>query len=255
MQLRIMKQLVFIFLTLVGVVFLLSWWHVLPGGFFLRNLLEEPGQREQRLRREHRRERLVEFAAESRRGLKSEGAVLLLGSSTMERFPRDLLRTRRPVLNRGIGDESSLELLGRLHLTLEDQEWNRLAGIVLYSGSIDFRRLGVSVDEVARRVTWLVRALRNRAPGASILLLGVLPGRREGGRSSGVALKALNRALGETAEELGLFFLDPGSPPLVDERGCLSGVMSSDAWHLNHRGYEVLLGRLKEIPGLGALFQ
>ena len=66
---------------------IMSWFHWLPGGWYLRNLVEAPAHRAERLRLEHRADRLEEF--EGQRGGESPGQVVFLGSSTIEFFPLD----------------------------------------------------------------------------------------------------------------------------------------------------------------------
>ena len=62
-MLRLAVILVFAFLILAA----LAWFHILPGGWFLRNLIEDPSARAERLQREHRDRRLAAFAQDAGR--------------------------------------------------------------------------------------------------------------------------------------------------------------------------------------------
>ncbi|MFT7619528.1 MAG: lysophospholipase L1-like esterase [Planctomycetota bacterium] len=245
MQPHAMIRLVFILLLVILAILALSWTHVLPGGWFLRDLIEDPAARALRLQAEHHQERLNEFQSEDEIVGKLDHPFVFLGSSTIERFP---LKTNFPgmqVVNRGIGGESTEECLARLDKTLPLKVWSKVKGVVLYSGSINLRR-GDSVPLTADRVRMLISSIQELVPKAPILLLGILPGRGNKSRSSGDALSAFNEGLSVLAEAMGIKFLPLAKSPLIDKDGRLVTEMSADDWHLNDAGYKVVASWLKK---------
>jgi lysophospholipase L1-like esterase len=227
----------------------LAWFHVLPGGWFLRNLIEDPGLRAERLRLEHRRLRLEAFAEQA----PPRDAVVLLGSSTMESCPAEVLFPNGPVVNRGIGAERASELRARLGASVPGSA----AGAVIYTGAFDFHTLHRDPASIAQDVAAVVRDLRAMRPDLPLLVLGILPSRRLTPERR-AALGALNRHLESMASAQGTLvtFLPADRPPLRLPDGRLDPGLSRDAWHLNEDGYAVL-GRWMIAHGgpVGALLE
>ena len=190
-----MIRLVFILLLLLLAVLVLSWFHVLPGGWFLRNLIEDPGAREARLQAEHEAERQLEFTEEEPKILALGSPIVFFGSSTVERFPVAASFPAVEVVNRGIGGEATSHLLTRMDASLPSEVWPRVKGVLLYVGSIDLRILRVTTAELMIRVEKVVRCAQKLAPQAPIMLLGYVPGRSAEPRSSGEVFREANVAL------------------------------------------------------------
>ncbi len=245
MQPHAMIRLALILLIVILVILGLSWAHILPGGWFLRDLIEDPQVREHALQQEHREERLEDFRREEPRVLGFANPVVFLGSSIIERFPLGKIFPQSEFLNRGIGGESAEELLARVDKSLPLEAWAKVKGVVLYAGSIDLRR-GDSVAAIANRVRLLISRIQTLAPSSAILLLGIIPGRQNSPRSNGVELDTLNEGLRVLAEAMSVGFLPLDRKPLVDDEGCLSQDMSEDDWHPNLAGYRVIVSWLKE---------
>jgi len=225
---------------------IMSWFHWLPGGWFLRNLVEAPAHRAERLRLEHRADRLDEFQRQA--GDESPGQVVFLGSSTIEFFPLDTCFPDKPVVNRGIGEEPVRDLRARLRVSIPAKP----ASVVIYSGAVDFHTHGAPPEALTAEFHALLQALRRLAPGTPICILAILPGRNL--TDSQVAdLARANTALREAAEAGGQTFLDTSRPPIVTATGCLAASHSKDDWHLNGRGYEVLASWLRDLPGPASL--
>ncbi len=235
-----MIRLVLILLLVLVTIFVLSWTHVLPGGWFLRDLVEDPAHRAARQRAAHRSQRLKEFRETSQDFSLIDHPVVFLGSSTVERFPTDLLFPGGQVINRGIGGEKAGELLERLEVSLPPDVWRRASGVLLYGGSIDFRQDRESIAVVRRRVGLVVAKLKALAPKATILVAGILPGRGSETRASGPLLRELNQTLLRFAAQEEVPFIQLAKAPLIDTHNRLAHAMSIDDWHLNEAGYEVL---------------
>ena len=229
--------------AVLAVLAALAWFDVLPGGYRLRGWVEDHAVRRARLQREASQARLALFAAENPRA--PEGAVVFLGSSTIERFPLDELFPGAACLDRGIGNESAAECLARLPQSLPAAA---PAGFVLYLASIEFRRLGLAPEQVAARALAVVDALRQRYPDRPMALIGLLS-QRTADDDFAARWRAANRALEAAARSRGLAWIDVDRAPLTSSAGALSESHSVDDLHLNAAGYAVLAGWLRAEGG------
>lgn len=220
----------------------LAWFDLVPGGWRLRTFVVPETVRSSRQRYHHRLGRLARFAAEQA----PPGALVFLGSSTIERF--DLLAhfPLVPTLNRGIGDEDLALLRSRLGASLPPDP----AGAVLYAGSIDFRRYGQAPDLLAGRVAELIAELRDLRPGLPVTLLGLLP-EVDFSPEQVASLVETNAALAQAAAGAGATFLATARPPVVLESGALNPAFAADRLHLSGAGYEHLADWLAETGALG----
>jgi lysophospholipase L1-like esterase len=226
-----------------------AWRGALPGAYFLHGLAEAHAKRAARAYVEHAAERLNAFVRENDEAPRD--SIVFIGSSTIERFALERFFPGKPCLNRGIRSESATLLRRFLEPRLP---LARPAGIVVYTGSIDWRELrargseraegsvataGASEIETAARVRAVLEALQKRLPGVPIALIGVLPDR---GTSSDAAarLKQLDDALASDAKQLGIAFVDVARPPITTPSGALARELSSDDMHLDDEGYRTL---------------
>lgn len=214
---------------------------VLPGIWDLEHWGQDVELQARTERAEHRAARLAAFDAEGQ----EVPAVLFLGSSTIERMPLSELFAGASVLNRGIGDEPTELLLLRLDRGVD---WSLVDGVVLYAGSVDFRRLGEEPEEIVGRVAEVVAAIRERAPSVPVLMLGLLSQRDLTVLQRG-RLESTNRGLAELAEAEGVDFLATDRPPLTESGGRLSEAYAADRLHLNQRGYQVLGAWIRQNGG------
>lgn len=221
---------------------------VIPGLWDLQHWGEDVASVARAERLAHRAARQEVFAAEVE-GLQAELAadpglapVAFFGSSTIERFPTEQLFPDARTLNRGIGDEAAGELRERLDASLPAEAWPRVAGFVLYLGSVDVRRLEAGPRAVVLRATTILEQLQGLAPGRPTVLLGLLPERGLGADRRAV-IEATNAALAELAgapEWSHVTFLPTDRAPLRTRGGELSEDHSVDRLHLNELGYQVL---------------
>ena len=206
---------------------------LVPGGWRLRTLVTSPAELAEAVRQEHRAERMAAFEADPG----PRDGVLFIGSSTIEYLDLAAAFPGARTVNRGIGDEDLAGLEERFDETLRA---TRCRAVVLYAGSVDFRRHRLAPGLLAGRVGALLDAAA-AAPGAPrVVLLGILPERRMDPPMA-ERLLATNRALEALAGARdGVSFVSTARPPLVDPRtGRLAEATSRDAIHLNGRGYRV----------------
>lgn len=221
----------------------LSYLDVLPGGWTLRGWITPHGIRREREQRAHSEARMVQFESDNRTAVAPW--VAFLGSSTIERFPLAERFPGRRTLNRGIGNESCGELLGRLEASLPP---GPAGGFVVYAGSIDFRRGGATPGTLVERVERVLTRLQKLHPGAPQALVGLLsernatPGFVEGWR-------AANRALRDLCGRRNVAYIDVDRPPITRSDGALADSCSVDDLHLNSEGYEHLARWILEDGG------
>jgi len=205
---------------------------VLPGIWDVQHWGQDVALQARAERAEHRAARLAEFDAAGQ----SARSVVFLGSSTIERMPLEALFEGTSMLNRGIGDEPAEQLLARLDRGVD---WGLVDGVVLYAGSVDFRRLGDEPAVTTSRVADVARAIRARAPQVPVLMLGLLS-QRDLTVLGRARLEATNAKLHALAEALEMDYLETDRPPLTGPAGRLDAQYSADRLHLNRLGYQVL---------------
>ena len=198
--------------------------------------------RDSHQRYRHREGRLARFANEA--PSLAPGAVLFLGSSTVERW--DLIAHFPGVhtVNQGIGDED----LALLHARWKQNLPPDPAGLVLYAGSIDFRRYGHPPDLLAGRVGALLDEIIGELPAVPILVLGLLS-ELDFPESEVIRLTQTNTALSRTCSERGVTFLTTARPPVVRPNGSLDPMFAADRLHLSGSGYAELVNWLRDAGG------
>ncbi len=218
-----------------------AWSDVLPGGWRLRGIVEAHATREARERARHAAERLQTFAAESPD--ESRGAVVFLGSSTIERCPLETLFPDVRAVNHGIGWAGARELAAHLDALLIGDP----RAIVLYAGSPDRLAGPLDVEGVIGSIEHLARAVRARAPTAPVLLLGLLPSTTTRGAET-EAFRRIEDGIGRIAVEFGFAHIDFTDTELVDAAGALRETLSVDGLHLSLEGYAIFAHRLRTAP-------
>jgi hypothetical protein len=213
----------------------LAWFDVLPGGWKLRSAFEDPAAESTRAVSLHIFERLRGFAAEEPGA--ARGAVLMLGSSTIERWHTADSFPHKRVLDHGL-DGISLEREERIFDAC--LPGSTPSGAVLYVGSIDLRFPVEPLEQALARLPRLVQRLRVRYGHAlPITLLGILPARHMD-EPAQKALADANEFLRVLARENALSFVPTARAPLASADGTLPESLSADELHLNSEGYRVL---------------
>lgn len=178
--------------------------------------------------------RIEGFARE--KGDVPAGAVVFLGSSTIEGFPFDKVYPGALCVNRGVGGDTTQGLLRRLDGSLPTA---RPSGVVIYSGANDLRAFHQEPAEIVEVMGELLDAIAGRFSGLSVALVATMPvsepppGDRE-------RLRALNEGLRVLAITKGAAFIPTERPPLMLPDGRLDPALSLDGEHLNADGYAVL---------------
>lgn len=232
---------------------LLVWLEVLPGRWRIERMLFSQAQIDLERRARHRAARLAGFERET----PPAGGILLLGSSTIERFPDAALLEGEHGINRGIGNEDVHKLEARVDRTMERV---RPRHVVLYAGSVDVRRAGddgswLEVPKILEAVSRVVDALLQSERGDAarklgVSLVGILPETqlRERVEERRQRVNAGLAALAAKRSRVHFVDVDRAALLVRDARGraCLREALAADTIHLNEAGYALLLEWLRE---------
>ena len=158
----------------------------------------------------------------------ARGRVVFLGDSITEGGFWDAWFPELPTLNRGIGGDTTEDILDRLESAIHDP-----AAVSLLIGTNDLhgpRRLR-DPDGIAARLREILRRIQASAPGTPVLLNSVLP------RTAWFAprLQALNERYRRMATELDVRYVDLW--PALADGDALRKELTQDNLHLTPAGY------------------
>lgn len=189
----------------------------------VERLLPAPMRKMLRPGQVSRAQQFAQFAA-------PDGQLVMLGDSITELGLWQEWFADLPVLNRGIGGETSADLLTRLDTAIGNP-----AAVFLLIGTNDLT-LGVPLRDIVANVRALLVEIERRAPGTPVVLQSVMP-RALRYRDD---LQRLNRAYQAVVDQATgpVEYLDLW-PALADEQGRLHGSFTEEGirLHLNGRGY------------------
>jgi beta-glucosidase len=162
--------------------------------------------------------------------------LVFIGDSITARWPQELLEQHfgayRPV-NLGVAGDWVQNVAWRLQSTSLEQV--PVKTIVLLIGTNNISN-GFSPEEIAGGIEKLVEALKQKAPKAKILLLGVLPRGASLQGSSNEKVHPLNAKLQALADAKKVFYLDVG-PALAEPDGSISKEVTPDRLHVAMPGF------------------
>ena len=164
--------------------------------------------------------------------------VVMLGDSITENGIWSEWFPDAPVTNRGIGGETSSQVLARL-----DSAINRPLAVFLLIGTNDLS-YAVPESEIAHNVESILGAIERLAPGTPVVVQSVMP-RALAFRDEIVALNRRFRELIAAAPEH-VRHLDLW-PALATPEGALRSELTQDKLHLNGRGYAEWVEALRPI--------
>lgn len=174
----------------------------------------------------------------------AEDHIVFLGDSITHGGLWDEWFPDLPVLNRGIGGETSAQVLDRVGAAI-----NRPRAVLLLIGTNDLSA-GIPAAEIVARIAAIVREVERLAPGAFLCVQSVMPRTRQFAND----IVDLNNALQDVvaAAPDNVVYLDLW-PVLATPDGRLRDEFSIDHLHLNGAGYKAWTDLLRaRIPVLAA---
>jgi len=164
-----------------------------------------------------------------------QSELVLIGDSMTVRWPQELLDEHfgayHPV-KLGVGGDWVQNVVWRLQRT--SLEAVPLKTVVLLIGAANLFN-GFTPEEIAGGIEKLVKMVEEKAPGAKILLLGVLP-MRVSVEPHNEDVQRLNAKLQALADGKGVFYLDVG-PSLLEPDGGISPEVMPDGGHVALPGF------------------
>lgn len=153
--------------------------------------------------------------------------------------------------NFGWGADSIQNILWRL--TNGELDGVNPKVIVLLAGTNNLRpgRTGTDddkqVDEVVAGTRAILDVFKAKAPGASVILMGILPRNERGGSTALIpTIRRINTRLAGLADGEKIRFLDIGDR-LADASGKLVEGVTVDGLHLSMKGYQIWADALKPL--------
>ena len=177
--------------------------------------------------------------------------VLLLGDSHTAIPDWTALLGAPQIAARGIEGDTTIGLIARL------RDYNDInsRNVVIWIGTNDVMQGGKAkgvakrIMEAARRKADILKRsfTTESTEDTEIFVLGIQPMATwvERGMERNATIREINALLAEGAKENGYRFIELESV-LADENGFLRGDMTSDGVHLSAKGYEAVLGKMKE---------
>lgn len=146
---------------------------------------------------------------------------------------------RRRTLNLGFGWDRTQQVLWRLDHGELDGVHPRAVVVLAGTNNLSPGRVRVNTDaEIAAGIEAVAGRLRAKAPGARILLLGLLP-RGEAGDFDRLRIARINALLARLGGKKNVVFLDPGTGLLASDGSFPPGV-TADNLHPTEAGYRIL---------------
>lgn len=163
-----------------------------------------------------------------------DGQVVFLGDSITEGGAWNEWFPQAPVINRGIGGDTTDGVLKRL-----DTAIHHPSQVFLLIGTNDLA-LRRPVDEIRANQRAIVEGIVTRAPETDLTIQSVMPRKPK----FHARIERLNNTYRALAQEFGATYLDLW-PALSDGAGALNPTFTLDGLHLNGAGYRAWTGLLR----------
>lgn len=200
-----------------------------------------------------KKEKLAAFAALNRNAPK--GGIVFAGDSITEGFPiHEMLRSQKPMFNRGISGDTTRDVLAKLrHLVLDLEP----ESVFLLIGTNDLGQ-GEQPPEIVKRVEEIVSRVQAALTAVRLFVQSVYPVNRNEtantapfpavGPRTNEAIRRINAGLRDLASKSNFTYIDLyGKLTGID--GQLDPEYTYDGLHLTVQGYEVVKDELQ--PHLG----
>lgn len=162
---------------------------------------------------------------------KQDGAIVFLGNSITEDGRWGELFGKANILNRGIGGDKTVGLLGRIDEVTRHQPTKLFIAI----GTNDLNKK-IMIEEIMQDYTRLLDIIKEDSPTTKVYLQSVLPVGKKARKGKNEAIIALNEQIKVAAQKRNMAYIDLHSG-FKDASGELNLAYSNDDLHLNGKGY------------------
>ena len=174
------------------------------------------------------------------RAFAAETGVVFLGDSITQGWDESLWFEHfdpEGALNFGIGGDKTCQVLWRIGDGLLDGLAPRL--VVLAIGVNSIWSAAFTGERIAEGIGACVGAIREKCPGARVLISGVLPSQPSPSHPYHAIIADINAHAARLADGGAVRFLDIGSA-LLETDGTLTPAVAPDGTHLSYEGYRRL---------------
>ncbi len=179
---------------------------------------------------------------------KDKKNTVFIGDSLIEEYPIQEMFGRHDYLNRGIGGDTTEQLLKRLDRTLKGLHYHQ---VVLLIGTNDLSN-NISPEKTINHIHQIVDRIKHLNQTTRVLILSVLPVTEE--KMSHIDLKTVGVRTNQTIDIMnkalkkleGAVFIDLNTK-LKDQKGQLNPLYTREGLHLSPQGYQVITEALKNV--------
>lgn len=169
------------------------------------------------------------------------GDIVFVGNSLTEGFPVSEMFPGLPVKNRGISSNRTSHVLGRIRRIAEAKP----AKIFIEIGTNDIQA-GVLIDSIIKNYQGIIRYIKSTSPNTGIYALSVFPVSMQYGWANDT-IRSFNTTLQGLCDYEGINYLDIFSG--LENHGLLDSAYTADGIHLNRKGYNVWIERVRPFLG------
>jgi len=185
---------------------------------------------------------IARFEEDDRARPPTGGGIVFYGSSSIVLWDLSAAFPDLPVINRGFGGCEYWDLYRHAHRVIAP---HRPAKVVLYAGDNDIAR-GKSPDRVMADFVALVRRIRDDAPDAEIIVIGIKPSIARWDRYP--AMREVNKRMAAfVVQEEGIRFADLSDCILGDDGNPRPEAFVKDGLHLSDAAYQCWTERIRPL--------
>jgi lysophospholipase L1-like esterase len=164
---------------------------------------------------------------------KDSSEILFIGNSITRGCEWSEFFKNLKIKNRGIGGNTTYDVLRRIHKTLESNPKKIFILIGINDLSED-----LPIDSILKNYNQIIKKIRNESPTTAIYVQSILPinDKFYGGFATNEKIRKLKSELQHLAEENSSKYIDLYDH-FLDSEGKLSEIYSNDGIHLLGRGY------------------
>jgi lysophospholipase L1-like esterase len=183
--------------------------------------------------------------------LAEKGGIVFVGDSITEGFNiHELLKSDKPMFNRGIGGDTTEGVLAKLKDEVFDLEPTK---VFLLIGTNDLG-MGNQPEEIVQNIVELCTRIKETLPETELYVESIYPVNPTEKANKGLfavvglrtneVIQQLNYAIRDLASSKQFIYIDLYDK-LIDEEGLLNPSYTYDGLHLNTKGYEVVKTELQ----------